>query len=89
MRHLGPLAEPRFKGALKGTKIPVPFSAAEDIRMAEEHRPKRITDSYLAGLKSKAARYKKNLGNCLTLFISPKGKKVFCMIWDIGRKSYT
>ncbi len=57
--------------------------------MAEEHRPKRITDSYLAGLKSKAARYKKNLGNCLTLFISPKGKKVFCMIWDIGRKSYT
>lgn len=75
MRHLGPLAEPRFKGALKGTKIPVPFSAAEDIRMAEEHRPKRITDSYLAGLKSKAARYKKNLGDRLTIFVSPNGKK--------------
>lgn len=57
--------------------------------MAEENRPKRITDSYLAGLKPKATRYKKNLGDRLSLFVSPNGKKVFRMIWDMGRKSYT
>ena len=57
--------------------------------MAEENRPKRITDSYLAGLKPKAARYKKNLGDRLTIFVSPNGKKVFRIIWDAGKKSYT
>ena len=57
--------------------------------MAEENRPKRITDSYLAGLKPKAARYKKNLGDRLAVFVSPSGKKVFRMIWDAGNKSYT
>ncbi|WP_077072470.1 tyrosine-type recombinase/integrase [Mailhella massiliensis] len=57
--------------------------------MAGENKPKRITDSYIAGLKPKAARYKKNLGDRLAVFVSPSGKKVFRMIWDAGNKSYT